>query len=95
MISVGEDGKSLQSVQYVYLAIAVFVAILALVFFLAGNYIPEITDSDMAEQETSVASNYVDKPFRKQYTLFYGTVAQFCYVGGQVGCAAVSFYLPS
>jgi len=85
---VGEDGKSLEAVQYVYLAIAIFVALLALVFFLAGKYIPEITDSDMAEQEVTVASNYVDKPLRKQYTLFFGVLAQFSYVGAQVGCAA-------
>ncbi|EUC38352.1 hypothetical protein COCCADRAFT_83296 [Bipolaris zeicola 26-R-13] len=87
--NVGEDGKSLEAVQYVYLAIAAFVAILALVFFFAGKYIPEVTDSDMAEQEETTASNgYVDKPLSKQYTLFWGTFAQFSYVAGQVGCAA-------
>ncbi|USP77681.1 uncharacterized protein yc1106_04955 [Curvularia clavata] len=87
--NVGSDGKSLHAVQFVYLGIACFVAALALVFFFCGKYIPEITDSDMAEQELSTASNgYVDKPLRKQYTLFWGTFAQFSYVGAQVGCAA-------
>jgi FHS family L-fucose permease-like MFS transporter len=89
--NVGADGKSLEAVQYVYLGIAAFVAILALIFFFAGKYIPEVTDSDMAEQEMTTASNgFVDKPLRKQYTLFWGTFAQFSYVAGQVGCAAVS-----
>lgn len=34
--------------QYVYLGIAVFVALLAVVFYFAP--IPEITDADMADQ---------------------------------------------
>jgi FHS family L-fucose permease-like MFS transporter len=72
----------------VYLGIAGFVAILAVVFFFAP--IPEITDSDMADQAemTTAATGYVDKPLRKQYTLFWGTFAQFSYVGAQVGVAA-------
>lgn len=39
-------------------------------------------------------SGYVDKPFRKQYILFFGVAAQFCYVGAQVGIAAyfINFY---
>lgn len=46
--NVGADGKSLTSVQYVYLGIAAFVALLAVVFYFAP--IPEITDADMADQ---------------------------------------------
>lgn len=87
---VGEDGKSLEAVQYVYLAIAAWVAILAVIFYFVPN-LPEITDSDMAEQEqaeATTATNYEDKPLRKQYTLFFGTFAQFSYVAGQVGVAA-------
>lgn len=92
--NVGADGKSLAAVQYVYLAIAVFVAILAVVFYFAP--LPEITDSDMADQAemTTASTGYVDKPLRKQYTLFWGTFAQFCYVAGQVGVAAyfINYY---
>lgn len=86
--NVGADGRSLEAVQYVYLGIAGFVAILAVVFYFAP--IPEITDSDMADQAemTTGATGYVDKPLRKQYTLFWGTFAQFSYVGAQVGVAA-------
>jgi FHS family L-fucose permease-like MFS transporter len=86
--NVGADGRSLEAVQWVYLGIAGFVAILAVVFYFAP--IPEITDSDMADQAemTTAATGYVDKPLRKQYTLFWGTFAQFSYVGAQVGVAA-------
>lgn len=85
--NVGEDGKSLESVQYVYLGIAAFVGLLAIVFYFAP--IPEITDADMADQAelTTAATGFVDKPMRKQYTLFWGVAAQFSYVGAQVGIA--------
>jgi FHS family L-fucose permease-like MFS transporter len=88
--NVGTDGKSLEAVQWVYLGIAGFVAILAVIFYFAGAYIPEVTDSDMADQAemTTGETNYVDKPMRKQYTLFWGVAAQFSYVAGQVGVAA-------
>lgn len=86
--NVGTDGRSLEAVQWVYLGIAGFVAILAVVFYFAP--IPEITDSDMADQAemTTAATGYVDKPLRKQFTLFWGVFAQFSYVGAQVGVAA-------
>ncbi|KAF1840221.1 L-fucose permease Glucose/galactose transporter-like protein [Cucurbitaria berberidis CBS 394.84] len=86
--NVGADGRSLESVQYVYLGIAAFVGILAVVFYFAP--IPEISDADMADQAemTTAATGYVDKPMKKQYTLFWGVAAQFSYVGAQVGVAA-------
>jgi len=92
--NVGADGRSLAAVQYVYLGIAGFVALLAVAFYFAP--IPEITDADMADQAemTTAATGYVDKPMRKQYTLFWGTAAQFCYVGAQVGIAGffINYY---
>ncbi|POS76527.1 l-fucose permease [Diaporthe helianthi] len=82
-----DDAKALQNVQWVYLAIAVFVFILAFVFFLSN--IPEITDADMAFQaEESHASADSDKPFKKQYRLFHASFAQFCYTGAQVAIAS-------
>lgn len=82
-----EDENSLKSVQWVYLGIACFVFLLAVVFLFAP--IPEVTDADMAAQQEQSASTtgYVDKPFRQQYTLFWGVAAQFCYVGAQVAIA--------
>lgn len=43
----------------------------------------------MAEQSEQAAAStgYQEKPLRRQYTLFWGTAAQFCYVGSQVAIA--------
>ena len=74
--------------QWTYLGIAAFVFLLAVVFYFAP--IPEVTDSDMADGEEQGAifeTGYVDKPLYKQYTLFWGVAAQFCYVGSQVAVA--------
>ncbi|KAI1854137.1 hypothetical protein JX265_003542 [Neoarthrinium moseri] len=81
------DGD-LTKVQWTYLGIAAFVFLLAIVFFFAP--IPEVTDADMelqAEQTTEL-TGYTEKPLKKQYKLFFGVAAQFCYVGAQVGVAA-------
>jgi len=92
--NVGSDGKSLESVQWVYLGIAAFVFFLAIVFYFAP--LPEITDADMADQaeQTTAATGFKDKPFRQQYTLFWGVIAQFCYVGAQVAIAGyfINYY---
>lgn len=93
------DDQSLTSVQWVYLGIAIFVFILAVVFFLIK--LPEVTDADMANQAATTAQDteFEDKPLSKQYTLFFGVAAQFCYVGAQVAYAGyfinyVSFVRP-
>jgi FHS family L-fucose permease-like MFS transporter len=80
-------GTSLQSVQWVYLGIAIFVFLLAVVFFFAP--IPEVRDADMAAQAktTTDATGYADKRLRYQYALFWGVAAQFCYFGSQVAIA--------
>ena len=82
------DPKDLTNVQWTYLGIAAFVFLLAVVFFFSP--IPEVTDADMALQAEQCAglTGYVDKPLRKQYKLFFGVAAQFCYVGAQVGVAS-------
>lgn len=93
--NVGTDGKDLSSVQWVYLGIAGFVALLAVVFYFAP--IPEVTDADMADQAemTTAETGYEDKPMRKQSTLFFGVAAQFAYVGAQVGIAGffINYYI--
>ncbi|KPI37488.1 L-fucose-proton symporter [Cyphellophora attinorum] len=45
---------------------------------------------DMALQAEQCAdlTGYQEKPFRKQYKLFFGVAAQFCYVGAQVAVAS-------
>lgn len=78
----------LSKVQWTYLGIAAFVTVLAVVFYFAP--IPEVTDADMELQAEMTAglTGYEEKPMRKQYKLFFGVAAQFCYVGAQVGVAA-------
>ncbi|KAH8885330.1 MFS general substrate transporter [Thozetella sp. PMI_491] len=80
-----DEEKALQNVQWVYLAIAVFVFGLAAVFFFSD--IPEITDADMAFQSAETHAGESDLPFRKQYRLFHAAFAQFCYTGAQVAIA--------
>ncbi|KAH8678198.1 major facilitator superfamily domain-containing protein [Xylariales sp. PMI_506] len=79
------DEVALQNVQWVYVSIALFVFVLAIVFYL--SIIPEITDADMAFQATETHANADDKPFWKQYRLFHAAFAQFCYTGAQVAIA--------
>lgn len=82
------DPNDLTNVQWTYLGIAAFVFFLAVVFFFSP--IPEVTDADMALQaeQCSGLTGYIDKPMRRQYKLFFGVAAQFCYVGAQVGVAS-------
>lgn len=89
-----DDPENLDNVQWTYLGIAIFVFLLAVVFFFAP--LPEVTDADMALQgeESAGLTGYADKPFRKQYKLFFGVLAQFCYVGAQVGIAGKLTELP-
>lgn len=80
--------NDISKVQWTYLGIAAFVFLLAVVFFFSP--IPEVTDADMELQaeQSSGLTGYEDKPMNKQYKLFFGVAAQFCYVGAQVGVAA-------
>ncbi|PNY25981.1 L-fucose-proton symporter [Tolypocladium capitatum] len=84
------DEHALDNVQWIYLAIAVFVLLLATAFYFAD--IPEITDADMEFQAREThADADEEKPFRKQYKLFHAAFAQFCYTGAQVAIA--SFFI--
>lgn len=82
------DSTDLSKVQWTYVGIAAFVFLLAIVFFFSP--IPEITDADMALQaeQSSDLTGFEEKPLKKQYKLFFGVAAQFCYVGAQVGVAS-------
>ncbi|PYH94326.1 MFS general substrate transporter [Aspergillus ellipticus CBS 707.79] len=76
--------QGLKNVQWVYLGIACFVALLIILFWLAP--MPEVTDADMGLQEQDISQGDV-APFSKQYNLFLGVWSQFCYVGAQVAVA--------
>ncbi|PYH94450.1 MFS general substrate transporter [Aspergillus ellipticus CBS 707.79] len=84
--STEDDVSALKHVQWVYLAIGIFVFILAGVFFVST--IPEVTDEDMAFQVAETHVGEQDKPFWKQYKLFHATLAQFTYTGAQVAIAS-------
>ncbi|KAJ7581481.1 major facilitator superfamily domain-containing protein [Mycena floridula] len=68
----GDSVNSLKSVQWVYLAIAVFV------FY---------ADMAQQAELTHVGEQQGEKPFSKQYKLFHAAFAQFCYTGAQVAIA--------
>ncbi|CAJ2512093.1 Uu.00g077180.m01.CDS01 [Anthostomella pinea] len=80
------DDEAIQNVKWVYIAIGIFVFLLAFGFFLST--IPEITDADMAFQANETHANADDKPFWKQYRLFHAAFAQFCYTGAQIAIAS-------
>ncbi|PLN84213.1 MFS general substrate transporter [Aspergillus taichungensis] len=80
-----DDVSALKSVQWVYLAIGVFVFLLAGVFFMSN--IPEVTDEDMAFQVAETHVGDQEQPFWKQFKLFHATLAQFTYTGAQVAIA--------
>ncbi len=79
-----DDEQGLKNVQWVYLGVACFVALLIVLFFFAP--MPEVTDADMNLQETDIGGEEVG-PLKNQYNLFLGVWSQFCYVGAQVAVA--------
>ncbi|KAE8441534.1 hypothetical protein EG329_004880 [Mollisiaceae sp. DMI_Dod_QoI] len=85
-LKTADDTQALKNVQWVYLAIACFVFVLAIVFYFSP--IPEITDADMAFQAEETHANTDILPFHKQYRLFHAAFAQFCYTGSQVAIAS-------
>ncbi|KAN0116732.1 MFS general substrate transporter [Hyaloscypha variabilis] len=85
-LKTGDDAQALKNVQWVYLAIAIFVFVLAAVFYFST--IPEITDADMAFQAAETHADAEVGPFHKQYRLFHAAFAQFCYTGAQVAIAS-------
>jgi FHS family L-fucose permease-like MFS transporter len=84
-----DDKAAIDNVQWVYTAIAVFVWLLAVVFWISP--IPEITDADMEFQAEETHAAFSDRPFIKQYGLFFAAGAQFCYTGAQIAIA--SFFI--
>ena len=68
-----DTNQGLKNVQWTYLGVACFVALLIILFYLAP--MPEITDADMGTQEFEIAE-YDPGPFRKQYNLFLAVWSQ-------------------
>ncbi|BFZ60903.1 hypothetical protein YB2330_001955 [Saitoella coloradoensis] len=78
-----DTAQGLKNVQWVYLGVACFVALLFILFWVVP--MPEVTDADMAAQEAQM--DFDPGPLRKQTNLFLGVWSQFCYVGAQVAVA--------
>ena len=79
-----DNAQGLKNVQWTYLGVACFVALLLILLFHAP--MPEITDADKGTQEIEIAE-YDPGPLRKQYNLFLAVWSQFCNVGAQVAVA--------
>ncbi|OGE50296.1 hypothetical protein PENARI_c017G12523 [Penicillium arizonense] len=82
------DDSAMDNVQWIYLAIAIFVFLLALLI-----YFPLFQKSlmlvYMAIQVQETHTHADEKPFAKQYKLFHASFAQFCYTGAQVAIASM------
>jgi MFS transporter, FHS family, L-fucose permease len=85
-----DNKDNLNSVQYVYLGIAVSVALIA--FGFAFVHVPEISDELILEQAIAMGdAEIASRPLHKQWHTIFGFIAQFIYVGSQVTLA--SFFL--
>jgi len=84
----GENANNLTNVQYVYLAVAIAGLLVNILF--AVTRMPEVPEEvmeAMAKAEAADSANGVDRPLWKQYNMWFGLLAQFCYVGAQVTVA--------
>lgn len=82
----GKNATTLDTVQWVYLAVAGLGIVLNTLFYFC--MLPEISeDALMKEMESKGFSRDVG-PFYRQYRAIFGFIAQMCYVGAQVGVAA-------
>lgn len=82
----GANATSLDTVQWVYLAVACFGLLLNILFFFCP--LPEITEDALSEELQLAGISQDDKPFWKQWHCIFGWVAQTGYVGAQVAVAS-------
>jgi len=82
----GKNATTLDTVQWVYLAVAGLGVVLNILFYFCD--LPEITEDALENEmkEKGVAEDI--GPFYKQYRCIFGWVAQTAYVGAQVGVAS-------
>lgn len=84
----GKNANTLDTVQWVYLAVAGLGILLNVLFYFCD--LPEITEEALTRE--LVASDGAAAadigPFYRQYRCILGFVAQTCYVGAQVGVAS-------
>ncbi|KAL4250026.1 Major Facilitator Superfamily TsgA-like protein [Abortiporus biennis] len=82
----GKNATSLDTVQWVYLAVSGLGIVLNVLFCFCD--LPEITGDALAKEMHEVGLTNDDQPFWKQYRCIFGWVAQTAYVGAQVGVAS-------
>lgn len=84
----GKNATSLDTVQWVYLAVAGLGLVLNILFYFCT--LPEITEDALAQEMHEAGLVQDSKPFYKQYHCIFGWVAQTVYVGAQVAVAALA-----
>ncbi|CDO70598.1 hypothetical protein BN946_scf184656.g13 [Trametes cinnabarina] len=84
----GKNANSLDTVQWVYLAVAGLGLVLNILFYFCK--LPEITQDALAQEMHDVGLTNDKDPFWKQYRCIFGWVAQTAYVGAQVAVASLA-----
>jgi len=84
----GKNAYTLDTVQWVYLAVSGLGIVLNVLFFFCD--LPEITEEALTRELAATGGEEAADvgPFYKQYHCIFGFVAQTCYVGAQVGVAS-------
>jgi len=82
----GANATSLDTVQWVYLAVAGFGLILNILFFFCP--LPEITEDALSDELKNAGLSMDHKPFWQQYHCIFAFIAQTGYVGAQVAVAS-------
>ncbi|KZT41526.1 MFS general substrate transporter [Sistotremastrum suecicum HHB10207 ss-3] len=84
----GKNATTLDTVQWVYLAVAGLGLVLNIMFAFAP--LLEITEAALASEMHEVGIETDREPLWKQYRCVFGFVAQFSYVGAQVAVASLA-----
>ncbi|KXN90169.1 Glucose/galactose transporter [Leucoagaricus sp. SymC.cos] len=84
----GANATRLDTVQWVYLAVAGLGLVLNTLFYFCD--LPEITEEALATEVHEAGIHNDEESFWKQYRCIFGFVAQTTYVGAQVGVASLA-----
>ncbi|KAG7449792.1 MFS general substrate transporter, partial [Guyanagaster necrorhizus] len=82
----GANATTLDTVQWVYLAVAGLGVVLNILFYFCD--LPEITEDALSQEIHEAGITVDDQPFWKQWRCIFGFVAQTCYCGAQIGVAS-------
>jgi len=84
----GANATRLDTVQWVYLAVAGLGLVLNILFYFC--HLPEITEEALSQEIHEVGIHNDEESFWKQWRCIFGFVAQTAYVGAQVGVASLA-----